>query len=310
MLVFDSCYLYSVWFCSLASQRVSMPKRKLDGSSSAKRGRRQSRNHFCFEDDFAELAAIEVDTQAALNKPDLPPGPSSPAQLSQWPVEILELALRSDDRRNVYLKNVQFGSLHSTDYSGFDSPRETVSQLHAATTHGLLACPPPRFVRSCDCAKLPLKCLLWAAENLDHGKSCVLDNIESALSPETLATLDKMIPHKLRKQLSKDQKKEVEQGYLDMWDYLIAHRDEICPDPLLSDCLACDDRCPVSVKRDRLDSDHILRLNWAGTSCVGWTSVGKQDRFCHASERVHNIWLLQRVVLEERDREDGFFQDI
>ena len=61
-------------------------------------------------------------------------------------------------------------------------------------------------------------------------------------------------------------------------------------------------------RREESVDSNALRLNWAGTTCTGWSSVGLQEGFTHVSERTRNVWLLQRVVAAERNMEDGFFQ--
>ena len=279
-----------------------MPKRKHDGSGCERHPSRTSR---VVDDDFEALALLESQPQLSIDSMMLP-GPTSPQSLCDWPCDILARLCSVDERRDILFKLLEVGGLHTTDYSGFDSPRETVTQVLVAVGLLLKVVRPQKFVRSCDLAKLPQKTLTWASYNLDDGQSCVLSNIEACLSAQDLQTLDSMIPHQGVKKLSKDQKAEVAAAYQDMLGWLIENREEVFPRPLQSPCLL-HGLCPVHPPRG-LD-DKALRINWAGTSCVGWTSVGKQDRFSHCSERVHAVWLAQRVILEERGLEDGFFQD-
>ena len=37
-----------------------------------------------------------------------------------------------------------------------------------------------------------------------------------------------------------------------------------------------------------------LAINIAGTTCAGWSSMGKQKRFADVSERVHAVWLTEQ----------------
>ena len=52
-----------------------------------------------------------------------------------------------------------------------------------------------------------------------------------------------------------------------------------------------------------------LRVNSAGTVCVGWSSVGKRKGFSHCSEVPHSVWLRERQFRAEADLEDMFFQE-
>eukprot|EP00959_Pyramimonas_sp_CCMP1952_P081027 1692956-Pyramimonas_sp.AAC.1 len=54
-----------------------------------------------------------------------------------------------------------------------------------------------------------------------------------------------------------------------------------------------------------------LRINWAGNTCVAWSpaSTSKLKAFSHSSERVNNIWIVQKVRFAEIGEEDCFFQE-
>ena len=50
-------------------------------------------------------------------------------------------------------------------------------------------------------------------------------------------------------------------------------------------------------------------LNNAGNCCQGWSSAGKKERFAHASERAHAVWLAQRSHFARHEIEDCFFEE-
>eukprot|EP00959_Pyramimonas_sp_CCMP1952_P348543 7301411-Pyramimonas_sp.AAC.1 len=55
----------------------------------------------------------------------------------------------------------------------------------------------------------------------------------------------------------------------------------------------------------------MLRINWAGNTCVAWgpVSTSKLKAHSHSSERVNNIWIAQKVRCAEIGEEDCFFQE-
>ena len=78
---------------------------------------------------------------------------------------------------------------------------------------------------------------------------------------------------------------------------------------IMAECIIHDKCCCIHSAFKDGDDPSGLRLNWAGTSCIGWSSVGEGARFSHESELVHATWMAQRVKLSELNLEHGFFQD-
>ena len=145
-------------------------------------------------------------------------GPASVEELYAWPTDLVQRVCSSGDRKAVLLKSLHGGGLHTTYYSGYDCPREMVLQVMTAMQHlGFDVSPQAqRFVRSCDNAKLPQEILCWASENLDDCHTCVFTNIEGCLDEETVADLDKMVPHLNNTTLSDIEKQETVAGYKQM----------------------------------------------------------------------------------------------
>ena len=231
---------------------------KLRGFVSATHRARSSR---CIDDDFETIALLESQAAAARGKIILP-GPSSPEPLSRWPQDILQRLCIDEERREVLLKLLQYGGCrHTTDYSGFYSPRETLTQVLVAVAFFLKPCPPQRFMRSCDVAKLPRYTLTWAEQNLDDGASCVLKSIEACLSPDHLKKLDEMVPYKDCKTLDTEQQAEVSAAYSCMLAWLIESRNEIFTTPLMSECIL-HGLCTIHAPRGLMDrNDEVLRIN-------------------------------------------------
>ena len=53
--------------------------------------------------------------------------------------------------------------------------------------------------------------------------------------------------------------------------------------------------------------DRPLSLAFAGVTCDGWSSMGSQRRFGHASELPHAVWLTERLTRSEQNLEDVAF---
>ena len=241
------------------------------------------------------------------------PGPETWEEVADWPEDLVQRLRCHSSKITTLMDILQFGSLHTTDYSGFDCPREMMFHVQKVLqllydcdgkTGDILH----RFVRSCDTGALQRQVLLWIANRIDAGGTCVLADIEGCFDDWVITQLDSMIPYQEKSKLTDAEKQEVTAAYADMWAWLLKNRNDVLPDPLLSKCLTHDEFCPLYARHEACDNSKALRLHWAGTTCTGWSSVGLQQGLAHQSERTHNCWLLQRIVLAERNLEDGFFQ--
>ena len=130
--------------------------------------------------------------------PLLPPGPASYAELSNWPTDLLHRACDAHGLAVARMRELfRHGLDCNSDYSGYDCPRETLTQLFRAfTSADFFACqhsPSLRFTRSCDNADLPLRVLLHWAQVVDGGDSCVNSDIEGCLTDDAKDHLDKTI---------------------------------------------------------------------------------------------------------------------
>ena len=125
----------------------------------------------------------------------LPAGPSTYAEVSRWPFDMLKRAT-SEGVLSVERLHDLFGGgvLINRDYSGYDCPREMLTQLWKAFAIEKLFSTKPTltFARSCDNAKLPLRVLLHLAQDVDLG-SCVATDIEGCLTPVANNHLDAII---------------------------------------------------------------------------------------------------------------------
>ena len=280
-----------------------MPRKRRSSQSPAEQAKARKVTTFV-EDDFE---AIEI-----ADKAELLPGPRTREEIVQWPVDIIMRARQAGERFNNMIDMLKEGFLATTDYSGYDCPRELVTQCCAALAStdswpaGVL--PVSRFTRACDNDALPLKVLTYNAETVDCGESCVHTDIENSLIATAISELNKMIPHQDKDRLTKEEEAEVKEAYSKMLLWLIDNRKWAFKEDCSSECIIHDREC-VGHPWQTSDCHGALRVNWAGTECVGWSTVGKQLRYAHRSERTHAIWLTQRIIQTEDDKEDGVFQD-
>ncbi len=230
-------------------------------------------------------------------------------QLIDWPADLLDRARQRLGAMANITEFMQNGISISTDYSGFNSPREAMHQLRAACKLHRDEVPEVRFTRACDNAKLPQQLLLWSAAHLDKNRSCVFDDIECALSEHAKNYLNALEPPLMDKAPSEEDIAAAHKAYTEMQLWLMRNRSWIFPNKPTGTCLVHRDcECPQPPNLG-VGHDGPLRFNWAGTVCHAWSSAGAQLRYAHRSERTHAVWLTKRIVSLERDEEDGFFQE-
>ena len=284
-----------------------MRKRKHVPSSSIvlHKRRRGANACVCFSDDDFEVAPPTPSGP--------PPGPASYEELSNWPCDLLHRACSaSESAVNRMREFVAHGLQGNSDYSGYDCPREMLTQLFKAFTYSdYFACqhsPTLRFTRSCDNADLPLRVLRHLAQVNDRGESCVNTDIEGCLTQEAKDHLDDMVVDANQSSTSNEELKvSLKEAYASMSAWLIENRGSVFAPELCSPCVIHGRDCPMAARLP--DGDGRLLLNFAGTTCVGWSTVGKRGGFSDGSERTHAVWMTQRICMAEQRKEHGFFQE-
>jgi hypothetical protein len=259
------------------------------------------------DDDFEAIADIDKNTK--------PPGPTNAQELEDWPMMQL---LSVDSKPGLQLAQrfmtlLKYGTLNTTDYSGADCPREMDYQLSLAMAKKYGLPEPPRFsfVRACDNDHLPQKVLLQAAKKLDKCRTCVSPDILSVLDKDTRKFLDEMEPPlEMRTSDKEADRVHASKMYSQMLDWLMANRARIIPEDASFPCMVHEQQCKLEPSGREIqmdDDDRVLKLNWAGTTCKGWSTVGDSGGFCDASEKIHAVFVTQRARMAELNKEDGFF---
>lgn len=248
------------------------------------------------------------------------PGPSTVVEVFDWPADLCERLVTGPDgeERRLRLRALSHGvQWHVTsDYSGFDCPREAmrVGTL-ALQEHFKWKVLAPRFLRSCDVDSFCQK-VLKEYSKTDGG--CVFADINDRLPVYARNAIDGMEPEKLNN--NKDHHR-LHRQQQHVW--IVAHKEHLFSADSTSRCLVHNDQCPTlpqvpvdssdGGEGDSGDSSEShkskLRLNIAGTCCQGWSLEGKQWKDAHSSERPHSIWQCEREQAEALSLEDGFIQE-
>ena len=255
-----------------------------------------------------------------------PPGPRDAEGLFNWPQDLLRSTIADPVRRSRLLDVVQRGVAHVTDYSGMDSPREVCFMIEQAMRAEFAwgeDVPKPllRFLRSCDWGKVQQEVLVKISAAHDDSTSCVFPSLEARLPEEASALLDSMQPglgDEGSGRLGKPAKKAkfspgpalqgAESAYDDMAAWLAKNKHWVFSKDAVSACLVHGKTCPATPPQPN-DLPSAVRVNWAGTTCTGWTAIGQQLRYADPSERCHAVWLAERQQKALDGTEDMFFQE-
>ena len=164
-------------------------------------------------DDFEALGRAFIQEPPTL----LRAGPSTLQELIAWPQDIVNRAEGSREGLTRVAKLLVHGLLVTGDYSGYDCPREMITQIwRVLADKGIVDRSTCRFTRSCDNDNLPLHVLKYLSKVVDGNKSCIFTDIENCVTEAAKKDMDKMIPHQDVKELSKDQVQEIKAAYQDL----------------------------------------------------------------------------------------------
>ena len=296
------------------------------GRSRAQRGKRVAPSVGSSEcEDVSSPAACKKtkgcsSSQPCCSKPKLKPeaaqrqGPLSVQEAFQWPRLKLQQICKDPEREHRIKQILSAGVVATSDFSGMGGDREIMTQLEhvLAAQAWPLHAEGKRFkrVRSCDWARQPQRVLVHAATQLDEWQACVFDDLMNRLPQQEWQQVQDMLPPK------DAPLEQSEVQYRAIADFIRAHRREIYNEASSSHCLV--HGRPRLVQRwvfqheegaERRGRVRPLRINSAGASCVGWSSVGQQRRRADPSKVPHAIWLNERLAFAEGDREDLFFQE-
>ena len=251
-------------------------------------------------------------------------GPSTVEELDTWPLDIVVTLLQAGmpgeasrvrRLRDLFVKKFKL----SGDYSGMECSREVARLLKIALRPLNLGLDFDwEWVRSCDYSKQQQEYLVTFSQMVEDSNGCVLCDINDRLTAEAAKVLNE---HEPAKDLSYLMKK---QAYARMLDYLLAGGER---------CYLTEVPCVVHGKpcvahpghQADFDDESEQCWNFAGTTCTGWSAVGKGnldvvfqcvsvvthlntgEGHADGSERPHAVWLGERAHLAKSGKETGFF---
>ena len=261
------------------------------------------------------------------------PGPATKEEVARWAPDLLTRLMDSADGVSamIRLKNMlHHTEIHiSSDFSGFDCPGEAWRVLLACITEQLSSQSPAatrpevwscnNWVETLQGLELGGHKVLRVCDNDKtcqdmlgqiHGESmdtCLFSDIGERLSDKANEELDSMEP------VEGASLKKQEKCRLQQLGFVLQHEEEFGPEAT-SGCMWHGMDCPAVPKADTQVQGHRkLRGNIAGTSCVAWTTTGKNERFAHASQRAHAVWVGERLSVAGspvvKAREDFFIQE-
>ena len=297
-----------------------------------KRRRTLQRDESLHEDISSSSAAVPRKRQRAgsigsrYHNRDLQPGPTSVDEAFNWPLDKVEKVVGDQERKLRLMSFMMHGVGFTSDYSGFDCPRECLTQLDTAFTikdwpwqgQGQRF----EFLRSCDRAQSPQSVLLHLARVNDKGCSCVFSDINDRLDEETTVLVDKMEPNKVSEldrvtladgfaARGSTERGHMARAYADMQAWFMDKRASLFNRNTKSYCLVHEKDCfayPCMENRKVADEKRLL-FNISGNVCWAWSSCGQHAADAHESERTFGIWAAERKSLAEQNLEDGFFEE-
>lgn len=236
-------------------------------------------------------------------------GPRSASEVFDWPLQLLKTALSVPGGPSLRLRAMcrKHEWQLTSDYSGFDCPREAVRLGHLAVSREIGACPTPKYVRACDVGGLQQKILCEYANKFDAGESCVFQDINARLPEEARRVLDELEPsagasfaecikaRQAQHTFLVDNKQRLFHESSESW--CLVHKKMCLTLPRIAPALSDD------------PSEQVFRVNVAGTCCQAWSMEGKRAKHGHPSERPHSIWQLEREMACRLGLEDAFVQE-
>ena len=224
-------------------------------------------------------------------------GPKTPEEFAMWPRTIVKRVFErgdgNDALRLARFKSLVAGGLHVySDYSGMAGEFEALFQLGEALASRVEFAVSHR--RFCDISKLA-QGILKEISSMEFNEPCVMSDINSRLPEHALRWLNAAEP------AGEDSAEAAASSYGSMDMYLKQNRKSIFADATHDWCIVHNRRCELFPQVCGLYDDECddgfkqpLVINFAGTTCKGWSAVGKGRCSSDPSERPHSSWTNER----------------
>lgn len=237
-------------------------------------------------------------------------GPQNIEEFVRWPANLVgKVFCRNDGNDQVRLARfkalVASGLSVYSDYSGMAGEYEFLFQLNEALSSKVVFDIDHR--RFCDISKVS-QAILSNISEIEFGEPCVMCDINSRLPQHAVSWLDAAMPSQ------GDNLEAAAASYGSMQTYLMENRQTIFRHAEKDWCVVHRKLCSLFPPSQRSQSDgdnpsQPLVMNFAGTTCRGWSSAGKGRHFSDPSERPHSIWITERRYRAEELLEDMFISE-
>lgn len=260
----------------------------------------------------AKRKASNLSADSLLDSMPMPQslGPTSLKELYVWPQHLLSKLMRrgdghDSDRRARLQSLLARHVVVTSDYSGLSGEYEIFHQMKKPLNEFMFPQPGHEVcfhhTRVCDNGGVQMQALAYLSEVCEDGRMCVMKDINDRLHPSARRHLDALMPD------DECDLATAAEAYKSMGDWLMTNHDWVISDTCR--CVMHEQDCPLYTKPECAKG--TLRLNFAGTTCRGWSKAGKMRYFSDPSERPHAVWLCDRFRESQRSDwpEDLFFSE-
>ena len=152
-----------------------------------------------------------------ISKSHLPPGPANFEELMNYPVDLVDDAFKSNERKQRCMSLLREGLIEHSDYSGISAEREAKRLLFQVLHEEYGLSVPHHFIKSCDIDPDCQAVLVHASDTLDEQRSCVFKDIREQIHPVAQAFCEEVLAS-----ADPDSIDLLEAAYKKIFQYLLA----------------------------------------------------------------------------------------
>eukprot|EP00971_Amphidinium_carterae_P352843 6492749-Amphidinium_carterae.7 len=216
--------------------------------------------------------------------------PETIEELFDWPKRLLSV-IQKDESMWLRLKAIFLqGITLTSDYSGIDCPRESLSRVIDAfrslddrVREDVLV-----TRRTCDIGQLQSTVLIGFNKRHMACRSCHFQDIADRLPASARKFIEEAMPDSRNSTLAK------RVAFQRIGDYLANSSSELFSKDSESWCLTHERMCPVVPVPPKDEHPVRLQVNVAGVTCHSWSTAGKQEQTAHVSEVPLAIYMAEK----------------
>ena len=244
---------------------------------------------------------------------DFPPGPANAAELGNWPSTLVHALLSNSPERIARLQSVLARTVQvTTDYSGFECPREGTRLTMAALRREFPQCWPSniehplKFVRSCDNDEFQQSVLCNISRDLESSEMCVLQDIMDRLPTAARGYVRAAAEGAASSETATSKASKCEANR-SIWEWVMENSEWIFDINAKSRCLVHEHDCSAHKPCTLSPAERPLKANIGGPTCLPHTSQGKAEGEASTHDVPHTVWIAERAYLADKLQEDIMF---